>query len=299
MNTRIYTSAVELKGFSAKNCPPMPSPSGFLMCEPDHYDVTAVLNPYMANGIGKVDRELARRQWRSIKDAFEGLGKPVKTIAPVAGLEDMVFAANQSMLGLTSRMEKVCLLSQMRHPARRGEVPHYERWFTAEGYRIARLSDPGVTFEGMGDCLWHPGKRLLWGGYGFRTDPEVYEEVARAFEAPVILLKLVNERFYHLDTCFCPLNQEAVLIYPPAFSPESLELILKIFPIVLAAEEREATQLMPCNAAIVDSRTAILHKGAGQAVHHLKAIGLDVIEVDTSEFLKSGASVFCLKMALY
>ncbi|HVE12912.1 MAG TPA: arginine deiminase-related protein [Elusimicrobiota bacterium] len=299
MNTRIYTSLIELRGFSAKNCPAMPTPSGYLMCPPDHYDVLEVRNPHMAAGVGRVDRAAARAQWDGIRAAFEGLGKPVKLIEPVAGLEDMTFAANQSMTGLTARMEKVCLLGQMRHPGRRGEVPHYERWFAEQGYKIARLSDPAFTFEGTGDCVWHPGKRLLWGGYGFRTDPEVYEEVAAAFEAPVVLLKLVNERFYHLDTCFCPLNQEAVLIYPPAFSPESLELILKIFPIVLAAEEREASQLFPCNAVIVDSRTAILQKGANQAVHHLKAIGLDVLELETGEFLKSGGSVFCLKMGLY
>src|SRR5438045_4118620 len=103
MNTRIYTSAVELKGFSAKNCPTVPAPSGVLMCPPDHYDVSDVRNPFMAAGLGKVDRTLARAQWDGVKAAFEKLGKPVKVIEPVKGLEDMVFAANQTFTGLTSR----------------------------------------------------------------------------------------------------------------------------------------------------------------------------------------------------
>jgi N-dimethylarginine dimethylaminohydrolase len=127
----------------------------------------------------------------------------------------------------------------------------------------------------------------------------VYEEVARAFDSPVVLLKLVNERFYHLDTCFCPLTPEAVLIYPSAFDAESLELILKIFPIVLTAGEGEAVRSMACNAAVVDGKTAILQKGAASVSRHMAVMGLKVIEVDTSEYIKSGGSVYCMKMFCY
>lgn len=298
MNIRIYQSASDLKGFSIKNSPSMPLPTGALMCEPRYYNITEAHNPFMRGSIGTVDTSKAMAQWQDVKKTIEGLGCPVKTIEPVEGLEDMVFAANQTFTGLTRKMEKVCLLGQMRHPSRRLEVPHFEKWFEKEGYRIARLKDSSLTFEGMGDCLWHPGKRLLWGGFGFRTDPEVYEEVAQIFEVPVVALKLVNERFYHLDTCFSPLNQEAVLIYPAAFAPESLELILKLFPIVLAADEQEAMKKLVCNTTIIDA-TSILQAGASTAAHQIQAIGLDVHEVDTSEFIKSGASSFCLKMNLY
>ncbi|MFH1725229.1 MAG: arginine deiminase-related protein [Elusimicrobiota bacterium] len=298
MNKKIYAHASDLKGFSVKNCPSMPPPSGILMCPPEYYDVTDIRNPYMSGNLGKIDRGLARRQWEEVKAAFEKLDRPVRTIAPVKGLVDMVFAANQTLTGLTSRMQKVCMLGQMRHPVRRGEVGHFEKWFRAEGYRIVRLKDPSLTFEGMGDSLWHPGKRLLWGGYGFRTDPEVYQEVAEIFETPVVLLKLVNERFYHLATCFCPLTPEAALIYPPAFDPVSLELILKFFPVVLAVEEKEAMAKMPCSASVVDS-TAVIQRGADAAIRHIRAVGLVESEVDTSEFIKSGASIFSLKMNLY
>jgi N-dimethylarginine dimethylaminohydrolase len=298
MKIRIYQNATELKGFSVKNCPSMPAPGSVLMCEPRYYTVTEGRNPYMTASIGKVDSEKAMTQWQGVKTAFEELGMPVSTIDPVEGLEDMVFAANQTFTGLTRKMEKVCVLSHMRHPARRGEVVHFEKWFRDAGYKIINLKDKALTFEGMGDCVWHPGKRLLWGGFGFRSDPEIYQELAEAFEAPVVLLKLVHEKFYHLDTCFCPLTPEAVLIYPPAFSPESLELILKLFPIVLAADEKEASSKLACNASIVES-TAIIQKGAETAIRQINAIGLKVREEDTSEFLKSGASSFCLKMHLY
>jgi len=298
MNRSIYKSIHELKGFSIKGCPAMPAPSRVLMCPPDHFDVLDVKNPYMAGHVGGVDRKLAREQWERVREAFQAAGKPVSLIPPVSGLEDMVFCANQTFVGTTPKGERVCLLGAMRHPSRRREVAAFDAWFREEGYRVVSLKDKDVSFEGAGDAVWHPGKRLIWGGHGFRSQPKAYEDVARVFEAPVILLKLVHERFYHLDTCFCPLTSEAVLIYPSAFDSESLELILKMFPIVLTASETDAAARMACNAAVVDAKRAILHPGSS-AARHMAALGLEVVEVDTSEFLKSGGSVYCMKMMLY
>lgn len=299
MRPRVYRTVNDLSGFSVKSCAAMPEPAGVLMCPPDHYDVVDVKNPFMASHVGKVDRPLARRQWEALREAFEAAGKPVCLIDPVPGLEDMVFCANQTLVGLTPALEKICMPSQMRHSSRRREVPAFEAWFRERGYGIARLKDPSACFEGAGDALWHPGRRLLWGGHGFRSQPEVYEEVAAAFGTPVVLLKLVNERFYHLETCFCPLSPEAVMIYPSAFDAASLELILKLFPVVLPLSEPEAAARMACNASLAGAGTAILPRGAGGAARRLEGLGLKVVEADTSEFLKSGGAVGCLKMFLY
>ncbi|MDE2490583.1 MAG: amidinotransferase [Elusimicrobia bacterium] len=300
MSVRIYRQVHELQGFSLKNCPAMEAPSGVLLCPPDFYQVLAVKNPFMSGHVGAVDRAKARRQWEALREAFDAAGCPVSLIEPAPGLEDMVFCANQSLAGTRPDGEKVALLSAMRHPSRRREVASFERWYEEHGYRVVKLKGVGhETFEGSGDAVWHPGKRLIWGGYGFRSDAGVFAQVARAFHAPVILLKLVNARFYHLDTCFCPLNSEAVLIHPAAFDAASLELILKIFPIVITAGEPEAVSKMACNAVVVGARTAILQKGATSVANRMLALGLGVSEVDTSEFIKSGGSVYCLKQFLF
>ena len=39
--------------------------------------------------------------------------------------------------------------------------------------------------------------------------------------------------------------------------------------------------------------------GANEANAKLRSAGFNVVEVDTSEFMKSGGSVFCLKMMVY
>ena len=300
MSARIYRSIHDLQGFSLKNCPPMEAPSGVLMCAPDHYQALAVKNPYMSGQAGPADPVKARAQWDDLRVAFDAAGCPVSLIEPVPGLEDMVFCANQSLAGTRPDGEKVALLSAMRHSSRRPETESFERWYRERGYRVAKLKPSGhAIFDGAGDAIWHPGKRLLWGGYGFRSDPEIFDQVAEAFHAPVILLKLVNQRFFHLDTCFCPLTPEAVLIHPAAFDASSLELILKIFPIVVTATEHDAVAKMACNATVVSSKIAIMQKGATAVANHMSAFGLTVREVDTSEFIKSGGSVYCLKQFLF
>lgn len=298
MSVTVYNNVGSLKGFSLKNCPAMPAPTGVLMCPPNYYDVVDVKNPYMMGQMGKVDRARARRQWDDLHAAFVEVGLTVSLIEPQPHLEDMVFCANQTLVGLTLDGERLCVLGSMRHPSRRREVAAFEAWFSAAGYRTLTLKDKGGSFEGAGDAVWHPGKRLLWGGYGFRSSPQVYDEVARAFKTPVILLKLVNERFFHLDTCFCPLTPESVLIYPAAFDAGSLELILKMFPVVITASETEAVRHMVCNAAVVGS-TAIIPSGCTAVIKHMEAMNLKIREVDTSEFIKSGGSVYCLKMFLH
>ena len=300
MSAKVYLNVHDLKGFSIKNCPPMEDPSGVLMCPPDHYQVLAVKNPYMRGHVGAVDLSKARRQWEEVREAFDAAGCPVSLIEPTPGLEDMVFCANQSLAGTRPGGEKVALIGSMRHASRRREVEAFESWYKERGYRVARLKTGGhATFEGSGDAVWHPGRRLIWGGYGFRTDSEVFSQVAETFKTPVVLLKLVNERFYHLDTCFCPLTAEAVLIYPAAFEAASLELILKIFPIVVTSNESDAVTRMACNASVIRSKTAILQKGALSVANHMHALGLGVCEVDTSEFIKAGGSVYCLKQSLW
>lgn len=300
MSAKVYMNVHQLKGFSIKNCPPMEEPSGVLMCRPDDYQVLAVKNPYMRGHVGAVDVPKARRQWAQVKEAFDAAGCPVSLIDPTPGLEDMVFCANQSLAGTRPGGERVALLSSMRHASRQREVEAFEAWYGERGYRVVRLKSGGhATFEGSGDAVWHPGRRLIWGGYGFRTDPEVFVQVAEAFKTPVVLLKLVNARFYHLDTCFCPLTPESVLIYPAAFEAASLELILKIYPIVVTANESDAVSRMACNASVVRSRTAIVQKGSIGVANHMHALGLGVCEVETSEFIKSGGSVYCLKQLLW
>ncbi len=141
----------------------MPYPKIFLMCPPDHFQVVDVKNEFMEGNQGNVDAGLARTQWEKLAETFTELGIKVETIDAQPGLEDMVFCANQTFIGL-SQQKRVCVPSHMRFPSRRKEVPWFESWFSRNGYEIKKMASREVVFEGGGDILLAPRSRFDLGG---------------------------------------------------------------------------------------------------------------------------------------
>ncbi|MEO8727164.1 MAG: arginine deiminase-related protein [Acidobacteriaceae bacterium] len=276
--------------------PRMPHPNSVLMCSPEYFDVIDVKNPFMENQSGKIDRAHAQKQWDALRRSLAEIGLNVELIPPVSGCEDMVFTANQTFVGLDDNQHKICVLGRMKFASRQREVPHFAAWFKRQGYEIHALNG-GYLFEGGGDALWHPGRRLIWGGYGQRTAPEVYSEISGLFAAPVVLLPLQTERFYHLDTCFCPVDETTALVHFPALAESGQELIRRVFTNLIEVDEHEATDLFACNAAAFHGRNVVLQRGSSKTTQRLSELGFQVRQVETGEFMKSGGSVFCMTTA--
>lgn len=286
--------------FPVASLPPIPLPKRVLMTTPDHFQVNYVINPHMVGNIGDVDRAKARRQWEALSTTYDSLGIDVVRMDGESGLPDMVFCANQTLPYTTPGGDRGVILSRMHAPQRKPEVDHYAAFFEAEGYEVHGLAPdlPG-DFEGMGDAIWHPGRYLLWGGYGFRTDRTVYERISDTLGFPILPLLLEDPDFYHLDTCFCPLDEATVLIYPGAFDDDGLAAIRAHFERVIEAPEDESRTLFACNAHSPDGLNVIIQQGCTETNRLLEAAGYTVLEVETSEFLKSGGSVFCMKLMFW
>ena len=299
MSARIIRTVAELEGLDLAALPDRPEPRRVLLCTPEHFDVVDVKNPFMEGNVGRVDHVRARAEWEALRRAYEKAGHEVLTIAGAAGLEDMVFAANQVLPGVGADGLPYVLLSRMRYPSRRREVPLYRDWFERRGYRVFNLPSEAGHFEGQGDAIWHPGKQLLWGGHGPRTTLRAYEQISRTLGVPVIALALVHPNFYHLDTCFCVLRRDAALYFPGAFDTEGRALLARLFPHLIEVSEGEATRHLACNAHALDGETVIIQRGATETIARLRAEGFRTVQVETDEFLKSGGSVFCLKMMIY
>ncbi len=292
----LYQFADQLD-FTLADLPALPLPRHVLMTTPAHFEVAYVINPHMEGNVGTTDAGRARQEWEALRDAYAALGLDVHTIEGAEGLPDMVFCANQTLPFLTPEGEKGVLLSQMHAPQRRGEVPHYRTYFSGQGYEVSALP-PGIRrgFEGMGDALWHPGRRLLWGGYGFRTGLEAYEKASELLGTRIVALRLDDPDFYHLDTCLSLLDEKTALYAPVAFQPDGLELLRRLIPTLIEAPESEARGLFACNAHCPDGKHVLIQRGCDTTNERLRAAGFTPVEVETGEFLKSGGSVFCMKM---
>jgi N-dimethylarginine dimethylaminohydrolase len=266
------------------------------MCPPTFFDVREVKNPHMRLPI---DRARAQQQWDHLRHAFTDAGVAVITIDPIPDLEDMVFAANQVFVGHSPKIGNFIVPSEMRYRSRQKEVPYYVEWFRERGYQIITLDLKGECLEGHGDLIWQPDQSKIWAGYGFRSTRGGIDKFSAAMNQlgfPVIPLALVDEHCYHLDTCFCPLNHEAVLIYPAAFSFDALEMIPRHWARIHEITRDEAHAFV-ANGAVANGRY-LTPRVTPNLTRILQQEGLEPTVIDTSEFEKSGGSVFCMKASL-
>ncbi|HXH18316.1 MAG TPA: arginine deiminase-related protein [Chitinophagales bacterium] len=293
--------------FTLSDIPFRPEPRKVLIATPEYFDVVDVKNVHMEGKVGGVDKNLAVAQWNALRSVYlswkqREILEDVLEIKGAGNLEDMVFTANQSFPWLLAG-KKVAVLSKMRHASRQREVPYFREFYKKLGYQILELKGSHY-FEGMGDLIPHYGKNLLYGGYGHRTEAEAYIEISQLLKVPVVLLKLEDPRFYHLDTCFLPADENTVLLTPAAFQKDDLQGLKKLFTSIIEIPDEEADRFFALNAHLVNDqktkqKAAVLQKGTTVMKRELNNLGFEVTEIDTSEFIKSGGSCFCMKMMVY
>ncbi|MFV0444473.1 MAG: dimethylarginine dimethylaminohydrolase family protein [Planctomycetaceae bacterium] len=258
-----------------------------LMCPPDHYGIEYEINPWMNRQRG-ADVAAAREQWNGLCAAISSCGGQIELLPAKPGLPDLVFTANA---GLVHR--ETVYLSRFRYSARQPETPVDREWFESHGLACRELPDD-LDFEGAGDALFC-GETLV-GGYVFRSDARAMQWLAEAIGCRVLPVQLVNDRYYHLDTCFCPLRPGLAMWYPAAFDEYGQKAIRGAIPNLIAVPDSEAARFA-CNAVVIGT-TVILNNGCPQLTAELKQQGFHVVPTPLDEFIKAGGSAKCLTLRL-
>lgn len=259
------------------------------MCAPDHYDVDYVINPWMEGNIHKSSRDKAVEQWQKLYYVLKDRAL-VDLVTPQRGWPDMVFTANAGLV-----LGKTVVISRFFHKERQGEEPYFKEWFESQGYTVHELPKD-LPFEGAGDALLDREGRWLWAGYGFRSELDSHPYLAKWLDIEVVSLRLMDERFYHLDTCFCPLSGGYLLYYPPAFDSYSNRLIeMRVPPEKrIAIAEADAANFA-CNAVNIDN-VVVMNKVSDELKKRLTTVGFEVVETPLTEFLKAGGAAKCLTL---
>lgn len=258
-----------------------------LMCPPDFYGIEYEINPWMSRSRGS-DRPMAHRQWQNLYDALQSLGVQVELMTPQPGLPDLVFTANAGLV-----FKDRFFTSKFRYEVRGREEPYFDAWFAAHGFQIEHLPE-GVCFEGAGDALFCGP--TLFAGYRIRSDVRGHQHIGQAIGKQVLPVELVNQRFYHLDTCFCPLAPGEAIYFPDAFDSYGRRVLESHIPKLLAVTELDAFRF-GCNAVVV-GKTAIINSRCDRLAADLQGMGYTPVEVELDEFLKAGGSAKCLTLRL-
>ncbi len=262
-------------------------PNGrWLLCRPIDYDVRYKINPWMDTTIVP-DTVRAAKQWQLLHHTLLRLGAWVEYIEQGTNVPDMVFTANG---GLVCGGDVV--IPKFRHAERQPEEALFKTWFLERGYNAIELTSG--AFEGEGDALFIGN--ILVGGYGFRTDEQIYDELkAKLTVSEIIKIHLVDPRFYHLDTCFCPLEGKTVLAFPDAFDAESKKTLAERFE-VIAVPADDAARFV-CNSVVL-GKEVIMPAGCKETTAILEARGFNVHPVPLDEFIKAGGAAKCLSLKI-
>jgi arginine dihydrolase len=151
-----------------------------------------------------------------------------------------------------------------------------------------------LSFEGAGDALFCGD--TLYAGYRMRSDAAGHQAIGGMLGVRVIPVELIDPRYYHLDTCFCPLAPDTAIWYPPAFDDYGRRVIEQHVPNLLEIAPSEAERFA-CNAVVIGQRV-ITNTGCDCLHAALAERGYEPSATPLGEFVKAGGSAKCLTLRL-
>ncbi len=112
----------------------------------------------------------------------------------------------------------------------------------------------------------------------------------------VIPVALVDEYYYHLDTCFCPLSQNEAIYFPAAFDDYGIKVLREHVPHLYPVAPQEAERFA-CNAVVV-GKNVVTNTGCPELHELLRQHNYHPVETPLDEFVKAGGSAKCLTLRL-
>ncbi len=257
------------------------------MCPPDYFGIEYEINPWMDVEVA-ADHPQAVEQWQTLHSLLVRAGSAIEILPPVAGLPDLVFTANAALI-----YGDKAVLARFKHPQRQGETAHDQAWFAQHGFDPIQAPGEG-SFEGAGDALFCGD--TLFAGYRMRSDASGVQQIGSLLGVRVLPLELVSGRYYHLDTCFCPLTPDAAIYYPDAFDDYGRRVLQEHVAHLIPVCSHEA-ESFACNAVVVGTRV-FTNVGCPQLHEGLSAAGFTPTATPLGEFVKAGGSAKCLTLRL-
>ena len=260
--------------------------------DPRGYCIEKSLNVYTDKN-AEINTALAIEQHKKL--CAEINSKLLKS--PNEKLPDLVFVANCGLF-LPRLPEKVVLLSDMKNCSRARETPYIERQLRSLGFKTIQFPKT-EPFEGQGEALWFYDGRLLVVGYGYRSNKRTVKLLQRLLnqiysaygvEPPYVLgVKMTDPLFYHLDFAMLPISPTKCIVHEGAISNlKQLRKYIKIYVI-------KTTDLFALNGIVLPDKVVVHKLKCARDKQFLeKHTQLPVVEIDLSEFEKSGGSVHCL-----
>lgn len=296
----------------SQNLSKIESPS-FLLNFPSSFSTEHKNNAWMKADDVAPDMDVMLAQWTELFGVLSQNG--LVTVLPtpydfknkIGGLQDLVYVAN---LGVVINPDTV-IISNFTSPPRQGETEVGENYFKIAGYKNVIVCP--YKFEGEAD-LKHIRDNIWIGGYGIRTDIKAYEWMEENFDMKIIKVHMKNDRLYHFDCLLFPITKDIVLACTEELTSKELKEIREIVEVIdvpLKFAEMGATNNVRLHNFILNSsdfqdldpemekEAFLLEREKNQFLEDICTdLGMEMIFVNLSEFMLSGAMLSCCCMHL-
>jgi N-dimethylarginine dimethylaminohydrolase len=260
-----------------------------VVCNPAYFQIEYVINPWMKRNFKtKVDKFLAKKQWDGMCQAFVDNGIELFKMQPVPTLPDMVFTANQGMF-----IKDTYVSANFRYQQRKEEVI-WTAWELFNAKKVDKYEQCPFHWEGQAELFKVDNKNYI-GGYGYRGTLMAIDWLVRRFDIDIHPMRVVSPDYYHLDVCLT-IRDGKVFVYEDAFAKNDLENLKGSFEVVPVSKGFAYSFGLNCihkGKKWITSRLDISKKEKDEFEG---SFGLQLLELDMSEFIKSGGGVFCCTM---
>ncbi len=242
--------------------------------------------PRLAEGLlthidrSPIDLELALRQWEGYVAALRDAGWETVEVEPAEDCPDSVFVEDTVVV-----YSGLAVLANPGAEARRAEVAGTARALEGQGYATVEIEAPG-TLDG-GDVLKHDG--TVWVGVGGRTNEDGARQL-REHLAPLgaDVVIVPQTRVLHLKSAVTALPDGTVVGHEPLVQD----------PSVWGGRFLAVPEESGAHVVLLGGDRVLMAADAPVSARLFRDRGLEVVEVDISEFEKLEGCVTCLSVRL-
>jgi len=243
---------------------------------------------------GIVDHEKAQRQHAGVVKALGAMN------IPSSGLPDEVFVANTALP--LPMLPPTFIMANFKYAQRNEESDNLAPYLRKIG-KVIQWPYKSVL-EGQGETKCFYGGKIIVVGYGFRSSKqsvldleEILNKIYKrhGLAPPIVLgVKLLDARYYHMDIASHAISSNECLLHKGAISDQDIQ---KMEDHGIQCIVRSFDDPFALNCVMVkDKHYTHVLTAKSRAV--MKSVGLKVVELDVSEFEKSGGALRCMVLEL-
>jgi len=229
-------------------------------------------------GLGPPDYRLALRQHAAYRDALERCGLEVILLEPDPVYPDAPFVEDTAVI-----TEKTAIVTRPGDPRRRGEEVPIARVLSQ--YRETKVIESPGTVDG-GDILRADDHFYI--GLSGRTNLEGARQLASILSRDGYSASTVHVRdALHLKSGVNYMGDGLMIVQEKL---RDLEFLGKYNIITVGEDEAYAANCLPVNG------TVIVPAGFPRTASEIISAGLEIIELEMSEFMKMDGGLTCLSL---